>query len=254
MASLEQWIRYLGEDNIRGDVLLHLNTFIKQREGNCIHVAWQLWCSLNTVYILVQERQLLLVFDKNGQLRTVVFNERKGDVKETANIPFYVDPFLRIFTTGKPQEFVRLSSLNLIGALAKFDDPQGPEILNLFLDSQLIAPCLYCMDYGDTRTVKAATHIVMKILMQEAGLNYCCDSPKRVQLLVQVLRRLVDKLSRSLCLRTLKYVVQCYLCLSRKSMLSGVYDELIHNYPPQLSGDTFHILLSVSPSASFFNN
>ncbi|KAJ8539996.1 hypothetical protein K7X08_026385 [Anisodus acutangulus] len=128
-----------------------------------------------------------------------------------------------------------------------FDDPYGPEILNPFLDFQLLNSCLHCMDRGDKLTGKAATLIVMKILMQEAGLNYCCDSPQRVLSVVQVLRQPVERLSGCPCLQLLKYVVQCYLCLTRKYMLAGVYDALRHNFPPQLSDNTFHISLHQDP-------
>ncbi|XP_060211694.1 uncharacterized protein LOC132639249 [Lycium barbarum] len=189
------------------------------------------------------------------------------DFLRDSNIPLYVDPFLKIQTNeNRDHESVRLSSLDFIGALAKFDDPHGPEILNFFLGSGLVLSCLHCMGDGDTLTGKgpisetsvmsaqAATLIVMNILMQEAGLNYFCDSPERVQLLVQVLRQMVEKLTGNPSLQTLKYVVQCYHCLSGKYKLSGVLNALRDNFPQQLTDSTFRILFSVSPSASFFNN
>ncbi|XP_019246660.1 PREDICTED: cell differentiation protein rcd1-like [Nicotiana attenuata] len=257
-ASPEQLIALLHDSNLREAVLSQLNVVIKQKREMCSNLALLLWNSFNTVYILLQE--VLAVYPKLST-STLTMKEstrvcdaltllqcmashpetRKGLVK--ANIPFYLYPFLRASANEKPLEFVRLSSLGLIGSLAKFDDPYGPEILNFFLETQLFPLCLRCMDQGDELSRKVATLIVMKILMQEEGLDYCCAFTERFLAVVQALSRLVEKLSVNPCFQLLKYVVQCYLCLSQ---VSRVCDVLRYNFPPQLIDNTFHIILRVS--------
>ena len=60
-----------------------------------------------------------------------------------------------------------------------------------------------------------ATLIVMNILTQESGLTYCSATPECFFSIVQVLRRVVEKLSLKTCLLHLEYVIQCYVCLSK---------------------------------------
>ncbi|XP_059315686.1 uncharacterized protein LOC132066382 [Lycium ferocissimum] len=267
----DQLIEFLRDENIRGEVLLHLKNFIMKqalqsttastyyyveisrntRGENRVNLALQLWSSYQTASIL-----LLEITAVHRSFLTLTFTTAESTrvcnalavLQGTTYIPFYVDPLLRIQTNeNRDHASVRLSSLDLVGALAKFDDPQGPEILNFFLGSGLVLSCLHCMGDGDTLTGKATTLIVMNILMQEAGLNYCCDSPERVQLLVQVLRQMVEKLTGNPSLQTLKYVVQCYYCLSGKSKLSGVLNALRDNFPRQLTDTTFRNLFSRDP-------
>ncbi|KAK4716601.1 hypothetical protein R3W88_014939 [Solanum pinnatisectum] len=155
-----------------------------------------------------------------------------------ANIPYFLNPFLRIsVNVMRPLQFVTLSILNLIAALAK---SYGHEILLLLLDTQVVPLCLHCILHGDQLIRKVATLILMKILMQEKGLKYCCALPARFLLVIQVLRQLVDTFTSEItCSQQLKYVVQCYLSLSRVAWVGGVYDTVRTNFPQQLIDNTF---------------
>ncbi|XP_059318325.1 cell differentiation protein rcd1-like [Lycium ferocissimum] len=127
---------YLIDINLRGDVLIHLNKLIKQRGENCIDLALELWNSFNTVYILLQEvtaayrrfSTSTLTMEESTRVRNAL-----AVLQQTYHIIF---THFSKFLNEKPLEFVRLGSLDLIGALAKFDDQYGPEILNFFLDTQ----------------------------------------------------------------------------------------------------------------------
>ncbi|KAJ8568533.1 hypothetical protein K7X08_028066 [Anisodus acutangulus] len=167
-----------------------------------------------------------------------------------AEIPNYFYPFLK--TNGnddKPLEYLRLTSLGVLGSLAKFDDPYGPEVLHFFMESKVVPLCLECMDLGDELSRKVATLIVMKILMQEAGMTYCCASAERFYSIVQVLYRVVEKLSQKPCLLHLKYVIQCYLSISEVLRFVWPCDALRSQVPPQLFDNTFNNILRVSSSA-----
>ncbi|XP_016474241.2 uncharacterized protein LOC107796040 [Nicotiana tabacum] len=128
-----------------------------------------------------------------------------------AKIPFYFYPFLK--TNGKngndkPLEFIRLTSLGVIGSLTK-----------------------------------VATLIVMKILMQEEGLSYCCALAERFYSIVQVLHRVVEKLSQKPCILLLRYVIQSYLCLSQVSRFVRPSDAFRSQIPCQLFDNTFMDML-----------
>nr|GMD33517.1 cell differentiation protein RCD1 homolog [Ipomoea batatas] len=131
-----------------------------------------------------------------------------------AKIPAYLYPFLEPTVNEKPLEFLRLTSLGVIGALVKIEDSNAPEVVHFLLETEVFPLCLRCIDLGDELTQSVAALIVMKILIQEEGLNYCCALAERFFSVVQVLGRLVERLPETPCLRLLRYVVRCYLRLS----------------------------------------
>uniref|UniRef100_M1BFL4 Cell differentiation protein rcd1 n=1 Tax=Solanum tuberosum TaxID=4113 RepID=M1BFL4_SOLTU len=135
-----------------------------------------------------------------------------------AKIPCYFYPFLKPSGDDKPLEYLRLTSLGVLGALAKFDDPYGPKVLHFFLETEVVPSCLECIDLCDELSRKVATLIVMKILMQEKGMSYCSATPERFYSIVQVLYRVVQKLTEKPCLLHLMMTTKrhgcCRCCIS----------------------------------------
>ena len=60
-----------------------------------------------------------------------------------AHIPLYLYPFLNTISKHKPFEYLRLTSLGVIGALVKADDP---EVVNFLLQTEMIPLCLRIME------------------------------------------------------------------------------------------------------------
>ncbi|MCD9646737.1 Cell differentiation protein RCD1 [Datura stramonium] len=160
-----------------------------------------------------------------------------------AKIPCYFYPFLKPSGNDKPLEYLRLTSLAVLGSLAKFDDPNGPMILHFFMKTEVVPLCLTCMDLCDELSRKVATLIVMKILMQVEGLTYCCATAERFYSIVQVLYRVVEKLSEKPCLLHLKFVTQCYLSLSEVLRFIGPCDAFRNQVPRQLFDNTFRDII-----------
>ncbi|KAG5596769.1 hypothetical protein H5410_038001 [Solanum commersonii] len=168
-----------------------------------------------------------------------------------AKIPCYFYPFLKPFGDDEPLEHVRITTLGVLGDLTKFDDPYGSHALHFFLESEVVPLCLKCMDVCDKMSRKVATLIVMNILTQERGLTYCCATPERFFAIVQVLRRVVEKLSPKPCLLHLEYVIQCYVCLSKIFRSIGPCDAFVRQIPPQLFDNTFRRTLLHDHEASW---
>ncbi|XP_049405042.1 uncharacterized protein LOC125868437 [Solanum stenotomum] len=267
----EQLIMNLRESSIREAVLIELNNFIIEQstEAMRMDLGFHLWNSELTLTILLQEvvavyPKLLdstLAMAESARLCNALNviqcmashpNARIGLLK--ANIPYFLYPFLRISeNVMRPLQFVKLTILNLIAALAKFDESYGQEILLLLLDTQVFSLCLLCIHHGDQLIRKIATLILMKILMQEKGLKYCCALPARFLLVIQVLHQLVDTFASEIpSSQQLKNVVQCYLSLSRVAWAGGVYDAVRTYFPLQLIDYKFGIIIRVSPSSYFF--
>ncbi|XP_049346053.1 cell differentiation protein rcd1-like [Solanum verrucosum] len=252
--TANQLVLLLLDGNLREEVMHEL---IKKRD-TCEDLAPLLWNTSNAVYMLLME--VISVYWKlsppmismkkstracNALALFQVMAKNPETRKELigAKIPCYFYPFLKPSGDDKPLEYLRLTSLGVLGALAKFDDPYGPKVLHFFLETEVVPSCLECMDLCDELSRKVATLIVMKILMQEKGMSYCSATPERFYSIVQVLYRVVQKLTEKPCLLHLMYVIQCFLSLSDVFKFIGPSEAFIRQVPPQLFDNTFKDIL-----------
>lgn len=111
----------------------------------------------------------------------------------------------------RPFEYLRLTSLGVIGALVKIDDT---EIVNFLLQTEIIPLCLRIMETGTELSKTVATFIVQKILLDDAGLTYICATGERFYAVSSVLASMITKLMEAPSARLLKHIVRCYLRLS----------------------------------------
>uniref|UniRef100_A0A3Q7HAP7 Cell differentiation protein rcd1 n=1 Tax=Solanum lycopersicum TaxID=4081 RepID=A0A3Q7HAP7_SOLLC len=238
-----QLVLLIDDDSLRGEVMHHLY----EKKDSCKNLALLLWNNFNTVYMLLLEvlsvykkfspstlsiREAtrvccaialfqVLELDPRSRVEAGFQIDHRGQMSiwklgnGSAEIPCYFYPFLKPCGDDKHLECVRTTTLGFLSDLTKFDDPHGSDALRFFLKSEVVPLCLKCMDVCDEKSQKLATLIVMNILKQESGLTYCSATPERFFAIVQVLRRVVEKLSLKPCLLHLEYVIQCYVCLSK---------------------------------------
>ncbi|KAM3343261.1 hypothetical protein P3S68_025350 [Capsicum galapagoense] len=157
-----------------------------------------------------------------------------------AHIPLYLYPFLNTTSKSRPFEYLRLTSLGVIGALVKVDDT---EVISFLLSTEIIPLCLRTMEMGSelSKTVSAspkpvsnyifpltsldfhasklsfrrvATFIVQKILLDDVGLDYICTTAERFFAVARVLGNMVGALAEQPSSRLLKHIIRCYLRLS----------------------------------------
>ena len=76
----------------------------------------------------------------------------------------------------RPFEYLRLTSLGVIGALVKTDEQ---EVINFLLTTEIIPLCLRIMESGSELSKTVATFILQKILLDETGLYYICQTYDR---------------------------------------------------------------------------
>ena len=128
-----------------------------------------------------------------------------------AHIPLYLYPFLHTVSKTRPFEYLRLTSLGVIGALVKTDEQ---EVINFLLTTEIIPLCLRIMESGSELSKTVATFILQKILLDETGLYYICQTYDRFSHVAMILGKMVIQLSKEPSQRLLKHVVRCYLRLS----------------------------------------
>jgi CCR4-NOT transcription complex subunit 9 len=104
----------------------------------------------------------------------------------------YVFPFINLLTKHRTVELLKVSSLGVIGALLKGDD--SSEAVKHLVKTELIVLCLRIMKKGSDVARTTATFIVMKILLDNSGLEYICRTEDRMQAVAQILRDLMDEI------------------------------------------------------------
>ncbi|KAM1740652.1 hypothetical protein ACFX14_010941 [Malus domestica] len=128
-----------------------------------------------------------------------------------AHIPLYLYPFLNTTSKARPFEYLRLTSLGVIGALVKVDDT---EVISFLLSTEIIPLCLRTMELGSELSKTVATFIVQKILLDDMGLDYICTTAERFFAVGRVLGTMVAALADQPSSRLLKHIIRCYLRLS----------------------------------------
>ncbi|KAL8698719.1 MAG: hypothetical protein Q9201_006418 [Fulgogasparrea decipioides] len=137
-------------------------------------------------------------------------NETRG-LFLNAHIPLFLYPFLNTTSKSRPFEYLRLTSLGVIGALVKND---SSEVINFLLTTEIIPLCLRIMETGSELSKTVAIFIVQKILLDDTGLGYICHTYERFYAVGTVLSNMVTQLVEQQTVRLLKHVVRCFLRLS----------------------------------------
>ncbi|CAJ1409063.1 unnamed protein product [Effrenium voratum] len=221
-SPLGSLVQDLQKGDQRETALLELS---KQRE-KLQDLAPVLWHSFGSIVALIQE--IVQIYPQMAQPPTLAANASNracnslallqcvASHAETrplflkAQLPLLLYPFLNASSDDRPIEFLRLTSLGVIGALVKVDDP---EVISFLLHTEIIPLCLRIMEQGSELSKTVATFIVQKLLLDEQGLSYVCSTAERFYAVTSVLSKMVDGLVKAPCIRLLKHVVRCYLRL-----------------------------------------
>jgi CCR4-NOT transcription complex subunit 9 len=241
-------VTHLTNPDKREAVLLELS---KIRE-NFSDLAPILWHSYGTVAALLQEIVSIYpllspptltahasnrVCNALALLQCVASHPETRSLFLAAHVPLYLYPFLNTQSKNRPFEYLRLTSLGVIGALVKMDDA---DVINFLLQTEIIPLCLRIMETGSELSKTVATFIVQKILLDEIGLNYICATAERFYAVSTVLSNMVGVLVQQPSVRLLKHIVRCYLRLSDNVKAREALRQCL---PNALKDDTFNPFL-----------
>lgn len=222
MDELLPLVLQLTNPDQREIVLLELS---KKRE-NFADLAPILWHSPGTVAALLQEivsiyplltPPTLTAHASNRVCNALALLQCVASHADTrapflaAHVPLYLYPFLNTQSKSRPFEYLRLTSLGVIGALVKVDDA---DVISFLLQTEIIPLCLRIMETGSELSKTVATFIVQKILLDETGLSYVCATAERFYAVSTVLTNMVQLLQVHPSVRLLKHVVRCFLRLA----------------------------------------
>lgn len=144
-----------------------------------------------------------------------------------AQIPVFLFPFLNTVTKTRPMDYLRLTSLGVIGALVKAD---SQEVVRFLLQTEIIPLCLKIMEKGNELSKTVSTFILHKIMSDDDGLKYLCFTFDRFSLICATLNSMIEELKREPSQRLLKHIVKCYLRLSENPT---VKDLLKNKFLPE---------------------
>ncbi|CAD5191817.1 uncharacterized protein LOC135580785 isoform X1 [Musa acuminata AAA Group] len=237
IASAEQLVLDLCEPDLRENALGELS---KKREI-FQDLAPLLWNAYGTIAALLQEIVSIYPFlspptlspgasnrvcNALALLQCVASHPDTRILFLNAHIPLYLYPFLNTTSKTKPFEYLRLTSLGVIGALVKVDDT---EVISFLLQTEIIPLCLRTMEMGSELSKTVATFIVQKILLDDVGLRYICATAERFYAVGQVLGSMVTSLAEQPSARLLKHIIRCYLRLSEHPRACGSLNNCLPN-------------------------
>ncbi|XP_078349524.1 CCR4-NOT transcription complex subunit 9-like [Oculina patagonica] len=238
------WVLELSSPDTREHALLELS---KKREV-VPDLAPMLWHSFGTIAALLQEivniypvinppnltaHQSNRVCNALALLQCVASHPETRSAFLQAHIPLFLYPFLHTTSKTRPFEYLRLTSLGVVGALVKTDEA---EVINFLLTTEIIPLCLRIMESGSELSKTVATFILQKILLDETGLSYICQTYERFSHVAMILGKMVLALAKDQSARLLKHVVRCYLRLSDNPRAREALRQCL---PDQLKDGTF---------------
>ena len=245
-----KWINELTNAETRENALFELS---KKREV-VPDLATMLWYSFGSITALLHEiitvyptinPPTLSAYQSNRVCNALALLQCIASHHETrsaflaANIPSFLYPFLHTTNMSKtrPFEYLRLTSLGVIGALVKTDEQQ---VINFLLTTEIIPLCLRIMESGTELSKTVATFILQKILLDDTGLCYICQTYDRFSHVAIILGKMVIQLAKEPSARLLKHVIRCYLRLSDNPRAKEALRQCL---PDQLKDNTFANLL-----------
>lgn len=242
--KIYQWIVELSNPETRENALQELS---KKREV-VPDLAPLLWHTFGTTAALLQEivniypainpatltaHQSNRVCNALALLQCVASHPETRSAFLQAHVPLFLYPFLHTVSKTRPFEYLRLTSLGVIGALVKTDEQ---EVITFLLTTEIIPLCLRIMESGSELSKTVATFILQKILLDDSGLSYICQTYDRFSHVAMILGKMVLSLAKDPSARLLKHVVRCYLRLSDNPRAREALRQCL---PDQLRDATF---------------
>ncbi|KAK6454189.1 uncharacterized protein RJT20DRAFT_130224 [Scheffersomyces xylosifermentans] len=257
--QIYQWISELVSGTNRERALLELGKKREQYDD----LALVLWNSFGVMTVLLEEiisvypylnPPVLTASISNrvcnalALLQCVASNVQTRGLFLSANLPLYLYPFLSTNARQRSFEYLRLTSLGVIGALVKNDTP---EVINFLLTTEIVPLCLNIMEISSELSKTVAIFILQKILLDDQGLSYICTTYERFHTVASVLSKMIDQLSTTTNSqapqqtsnssgRLLKHVIRCYMRLSDNLEARKALATIL---PEPLRDGTFSVIL-----------
>lgn len=208
-----KWISEIKNENTRTKALENLSKYCEKNYKLAIY----LWYSRGTIAVLLQEiisvYQYLstskLTYEKSHKICYVItlfqyiasnIETRKEFIE--SQIPIFLYPFLNNTNKANPYEYLKLTSLSVIGTLVKLNEP---DIISFLIDTSITPILLKIMEKSSELSKGIACCIVYQIIQDKHGYKYICEAKERYSAVIQIMRMMLkNKLNQRIIIRILK--------------------------------------------------
>jgi CCR4-NOT transcription complex subunit 9 len=104
-------------------------------------------------------------------LQCIASHEATRSAFLQAHIPLYLYPFLNTTSKTRPFEYLRLTSLGVIGALVKSDNS---DVIDFLLSTEIIPLCLRIMETGNELSRTVIDIFIMNFIINFVGCYFYC--------------------------------------------------------------------------------
>eukprot|EP01100_Stratorugosa_tubuloviscum_P012925 TRINITY_DN628_c0_g4_i1.p1 TRINITY_DN628_c0_g4~~TRINITY_DN628_c0_g4_i1.p1 ORF type:complete len:341 (-),score=126.47 TRINITY_DN628_c0_g4_i1:79-1101(-) len=217
---VSQLVQELLTIDKREAALLELS---KKRE-QIITLGQVLWSSFGTMTVLLQEITSIYpllyppklkshasnrVCNALALLQSVAGNSGTRIKFLEAEIPNYLFPLLQTNSKNRPFEYLRLTSLGVIGALIKNEDEF---VVKYLVGTNITLICIKIIETGTDISKTVATFIIQKLLQTKDGVVHICENQNLLKELLRVLQTVLPS-DNSSSGGLIKHVSRCYLKL-----------------------------------------
>ena len=215
-----KWISELKNENTRVKALEYLSEYSDKNRNLAIY----LWYSRGTMAVLLQEIISIyhyltiskLTSDNSHRiccvislLQCIASNSATRNEFLESQIPIFLYPFLNNTNKKKPYEYLKLTSLSVIGALVKLNDPN---IISFLIDTAITPILLKIMEKGSELSKRIACYIVYQIIQDDNGNKYICEAKERYSAVIRYMKMILkNKLSQRIIINL---ILKIFLRLS----------------------------------------
>jgi CCR4-NOT transcription complex subunit 9 len=239
-----KYIEEIKKEKTKINAIKHLSKFSEKKNNLAIY----LWYSTGTITAILQEIIDIYQYLSPPKLTQEKANEVCAAISlfqcvashpETkqkfieSQLPIFLYPFLLNTYKSNPYEYLKLTTLGVIGALVKVNDSK---IISFLTGSEIIPLCLRIIERGADLSKCVASFILLRIAINDCGFKYICENEKRFYIIAQVLGiTLKNKITPKL----IKYIIRILARLSenkekRNILKDIIYEEIKGDFSPYL--------------------
>ncbi|KAL7720769.1 Cell differentiation protein rcd1 [Entamoeba marina] len=232
-------------------------------------IAIPLWYSYGTIVILLEEivsvypyisgkhnetqSVSLQVINKRvckalALLQTIASHPKTQQFLIKIDIIYFLTPIFALRQNEREIEYLRLTSLGVIGSMSKTRDPQ---IIKYLIDKEALTICIVSIQYATDISRVIATFILSKLFSDEFALEHACDGQEKVTAIFNLLCKTISNsvtTKKDVNFRLIRYSLDCLCHLSTNTKATMYLHSLVNENKQLFKERLLDYILSKEPN------
>ncbi|GAB1218909.1 hypothetical protein ENUP19_0009G0015 [Entamoeba nuttalli] len=232
-------------------------------------LAIPLWYSYGTVVILLEEivsvypyisgkhKETLAVSSYSliqrvckalALLQTIASHPKTQHFLIGIDIIYFLTPIFALTQVEREIEYLRLTSLGVIGAMSKTRDPQ---IVKYLMDKEVLMICIVSIQHAAEISRVIATFILSKLFSESTALENVCETPQKILSIANLLcHSIVTTVmqKRDVNGRLVRYSLDCLNRLSTNPKATPQLHSVVTEYKGLFKDHLLEYIVSKEPS------